>query len=196
MPRVIAHMTMSLDGYIATETDDVGALFDWYDAGDIEVPSAHPGIRFHLDQAGADMMRSLLQDIGALVCGRRLFDITGGWGDQHPVGVPVVVVTHQPPVDAHRWPRTRFVGDITKAIAVARDIAGERDVAVASADVVGQALDLQLLDEVAVSLVPVLLSGGKAYFGTLTRGPVMLEDPTVTPGARATHLRYRVRRRS
>ena len=132
-------MTMSLDGYIATETDDVGALFDWYDAGDIEVLSAHPGIKFHLDQAGADMMRSLLQDIGALVCGRRLFDITDGWGDRHPVGVPVVVLTHRPPADAHRWPRTRFIGDLTEAIAVAREIAGERDVAVASADVIGQA---------------------------------------------------------
>lgn len=73
-------------------------------------------------------------------------------------------------------------------------IARGRDVAVASADIVGQALDLQLLDELAVSLVPMLLSSGKAYFGTLKRGPIVLEDPTVISGARATHLRYRVHR--
>ena len=192
MTRILAHMTMSLDGYIATDTDEVGALFDWYDAGPIELASGNPGIRFHLDEAGADMLRSLMNEIGAMICGRRLFDIAGGWGDQHPIGAPVVVLTHTPPVDAERWPRTRFVSDVQEAVAQARSIAGDRDVAVASANVVGQLLDSGLLDEVAVSLVPMLMGGGKTYFGSLSRGPVMLGDPTVVAGTRATHLRYRV----
>ncbi len=186
-------MTMSLDGYIATDTDEVGALFDWYDAGPIELSSGNPDIRFHLDEAGAGMLRSLMNEIGALICGRRLFDITNGWGDQHPIGAPVVVVTHTPPADVKRWPRTHFVSDVRQAVEEARAIAGDRDVAVASANLVGQLLDLNLMDEVAVSLVPLLMGGGKAYFGNLTRGPVMLENPTVVLGTRATHLRYRVR---
>ncbi len=193
MARILAHMTMSLDGYIATDTDEVGALFDWYDAGSIELATGNPGIRFHLDEAGADMLRSLMSEIGALICGRRLFDIAGGWDDQHPIGAPVVVVTHTPPVDVERWPRTRFVSNVQDAVAEAGSIAGDRDIAVASANVVGQLLDLDLIDEVAVSLVPVLMGGGKTYFGNLTRGPVMLADPTVVTGTRATHLRYRVR---
>jgi dihydrofolate reductase len=136
----------------------------------------------------------MIKNVGALVCGRRLFDITDGWGDEHPIGAPVVVVTHRAPANADRWPRTRFVGDVAQAVALAKEIAGGRDVAVASADIAGQALDLRLIDEVAVSLVPTLMGSGKAFFGTLTRGPIMLDDPAITPGTRATHLRYRVRR--
>lgn len=194
MTNVTAHMTMSLDGYIATDSDEVGALFDWYSAGPVEVESRNRDIRFRLDEPGAALLRSMMADIGALVSGRRLFDITDGWGDQHPVGAPVVVVTHRPPADASRWPRTTFADDVPSAIARAKEISGDRDVAIASADVVGQALDLGLVDEVAVSLVPLLMASGKAYFGSLTSGPIMLDDPTVVAGTRATHLRYRVRR--
>lgn len=193
-PKVVAHMTMSLDGYIATDTDAVGALFDWYDAGPVEVLSANPDITFHLDEAGAAMMRSLIGGAGALVTGRRLFDLTGGWGDRHPIGVPIVVVTHTPPSDADRWSRTSFVDGIVAAVERARSVAGDRDVVLSSPGVIGQALDLGLVDEIAVSLVPVLFGGGKAYFGGLTRAPLRLEDPEITPGTRATHLRHRVTR--
>ena len=80
------------------------------------------------------------------------------------------------------------------AIETAKEIAGSRSIAVASADVVGQALDLGLLDEIAVSLVPLVLCSGKPYLGTVRHGPVFLEDPIVAVGRRATHLRYRVRK--
>lgn len=115
MTRVTAHMTMSLDGFIATDTDEVGALFDWYDVGPVELGSHHPDIRFRLDEPGAALMRSMMVDVGALVCGRRLFDITDGWGDQHPIGAPVVVVTHRLPADSTRWPRTTFAQDVPRA---------------------------------------------------------------------------------
>lgn len=194
MACVTAHMTMSLDGFIATDTDEVGALFDWYDVGPVELASHHPGIRFRLDEPGAQLMRSMMADIGALVCGRRLFDITAGWGDQHPIGAPVVVITHRTPADAARWSHTSFCADVPQAITLAQEIAGEQTVVISSADIVGQALDLGLVDEVAVSLVPLLMGSGKAYFGSLTRGPLLLDDPVVVTGARATQLRYRVRR--
>ena len=66
--------------------------------------------------------------------------------------------------------------------------------AIASADIAGQAIDLGLVDEVAVSLVPLIMGGGRTYFGSVRGGPVLLEDPTVIAGTRATHLRYRVQR--
>jgi dihydrofolate reductase len=192
--KVLTHMTMSLDGYIADPRDRPGELFDWYGAGEVSVPSANDGVTFTVDEASAAVLRELTTTVGALVCGRRLFDLTDGWGDAHPVGAPVVVVTHRPPADASRWPRTTFVDGVEAAVATARQIAGEQDVTIASADVVRQALDLGLVDEVCVSLVPVLFGEGMRYFSTSARGHVLLEDPVVVPGRRALHLRYPVRR--
>jgi dihydrofolate reductase len=83
---------------------------------------------------------------------------------------------------------------VAEAITAAKVIAGDRFVTIASADITQQALALGLVDEVCVSLVPVLFGTGVRYFGELLGGHVMLEDPVVVQGARALHLRYPVRR--
>lgn len=195
MGKVLSHMTMSLDGFIADPNDQVGELFDWYSAGDVTVHSSNPDISVNLDEAGAQSWDEGVASTGALVAGRRLFDIAGGWNDNHPVGAPVVVVTHQAPPDAvERWPRTTFVDGVEPAIARARQIADGKDVTIASANITQQALDLGLVDEVHVSLVPVLFGRGIPYFAELSRGHLMLEDPDLTQGHRALHLSYRVRR--
>ena len=195
MGKVFTHMTMSLDGYIADPDDQVGELFDWYGAGEVSVPSANEDVAFEVDEASAEALRELTGNAGALVSGRRLFDIADGWGDNHPAGAPVVVVTHRAPADAaERWPRTTFVDGVEAAIAKAREIAGDKDVTIASANVIQQALDLGLVDEVCVSLVPVLFGEGIPYFSKLDRGHLLLEDPVVVQGRRALHLRYPVRR--
>jgi dihydrofolate reductase len=194
MAKVLTHMTMSLDGFIARPDDVPAELFDWYGAGDVSVPSANEGVTFQVDEASASMLRELTDGVGALVAGRRLFDQTDGWGDSHPAGSPVVVVTHQPPEDAERWPRTTFVDGVEAAVETAKEIAGDRDVTIMSADIVQQALDLELVDELCVSIVPVLFGEGIPYFGPLANGHVLLEDPVVIPGRRALHLRYPVRR--
>lgn len=194
MGNVFSHMTMSLDGFIADPQDRCDELFGWYDAGDVTVPSGSPEHSFHVDAASADMLREVLLGAGALVSGRRLFDIADGWGDQHPADAPVVVVTHAPPDDARRWPRTTFVDGVEPAIARAKEIAGDQDVIIASADVARQALDAGLLDSIEVSLVPVLLGSGIPYFAGLTAAPHRLGDPVVVQGRRATHLSYPVRR--
>lgn len=80
------------------------------------------------------------------------------------------------------------------AVAIARDLAGDRFVTIASADIVQQAVNLGLVDELCVTLVPVLFGSGVRYFGELVGGHVVLEDPVVIPGTRALHLRYAVRR--
>jgi dihydrofolate reductase len=193
MSKVLTHMTMSLDGFIADPDDGIEDIFDWYGAGDVSVPSANEGVALNVDEASAAVLRDLIDSAGALVSGRRLFDITDGWGDNHPMGVPVVVVTHRPPEDADRWPRTTFAGDVGTAIERAKEIAGGKDVIVASASVAQQALMLGLVDEVCVSLAPVLLGAGIPYFTDLD-GRYLLEDPAVVQGRRAVHLRYPVRR--
>ncbi len=195
MSTVLTHMTMSLDGFIADPNDGIDELFGWYGAGDRSVPTANEQISFSVDSESAELLKSYMGGaVGALISGRRLFDITDGWGDNHPVGAPVVVVTHQPPEDADKWPRTTFVGDVATAVERAMEIAGDKDVTIASANVAAQALDLGLVDEVHVSLVPVLLGEGIPYFANLAAAPHRLDDPVVIPGKRATHLKYRVRR--
>ena len=195
MGKVFTHMTMSLDGYIADPDDQPGELFDWYEAGEVSVASSNEDIAFDVDEASAEVLRELTENAGALVSGRRLFDIADGWNDNHPVGAPVVVVTHSAPANAaERWPSTTFVDGVEAAIAKAREIAGDKDVTIASANVIQQALDLGLVDEVCVSLVPVLFGEGVPYFSKLDRGHLLLEDPVVVQGRRALHLRYPVRR--
>lgn len=194
MSKVYTHMTMSLDGFIADPNDGIDELFMWYSAGEESAPSANEDIGFSVDGDSAAMLRDIVETAGALVSGRRLFDITDGWGDKHPIGTPVVVVTHTPPADTSRWPRTSFSGDVASAITTAKDIAAGKDVVIASADIAAQALDLGLVDEVHLSLVPVLLGKGIPYFANLTAAPHRFDDPVVIPGKRATHLKYAIRR--
>jgi dihydrofolate reductase len=196
MAKVLTHMCMSLDGFVAQPDDNPAELFDWYWTGDGVVPSAQESLSFSVDAASAVMLQQLTSGCGAMVAGRRLFDQTDGWGDNHPAGAPVVVVTHRPPPDdaGERFPRTTFTGSVEEGIAVAAKIAGDKFVTIASADIAQQAVNLGLVDEICVSQVPVLFGSGVRYFGELVDGHVMLEDPVVVEGTRALHLRYAVRR--
>jgi dihydrofolate reductase len=196
MTRVLTHMCVSLDGFVAQVDDNPAELFDWYWNGDVVVPSAQETMTFSVDAASAPMLRELTSGCGALVAGRRLFDLTDGWGDNHPTGAPVVVVTHRPaPADAAaRFPRTTFTASVEEGIATAKEIAGNKFFTLAGADTIQQPLNLVLVDEICVSQVPVLFGTGVRYFGELVGGHVMLEDPIVIQGTRAIHLRYPVRR--
>jgi dihydrofolate reductase len=196
MAKVLTHMCMSLDGFVAQPDDNPAELFDWYWGGDVTVPSAQETMSFSVDAASAPMLQELTSGCGALVAGRRLFDQTDGWGDTHPAGAPVVVVTHRaPPEDAAgRFPRTTFTSSVEEAIETAKQIAGDKFVTIASADIIHQALNLRLVDELCISQVPVLFGAGIRYFGDLVGGHVMLEDPVVVQGIRALHLRYALRR--
>lgn len=192
MAKTIA--SMSLDGFIADPSDGVEHLFGWYGNGEVTTPTADPRWSFHTSAASAALLRQALADGGALVCGRRLFDHTHGWGGRHPMGVPVFVVTHTVPDD---WPPTdppfTFVtAGVERAVAQAKAVAGDKNVAIASANVVQQCLNAGLLDEIQVDMVPVLLGQGIPFFANLSGAPVGLEGPVVTEGTGVTHLRYRV----
>ncbi len=195
MATVVADMSMSLDGFIADRRDDVGPLFDWYQSGPVPTPSADEKWTFNTDEASAEQLREALNTIGALICGRRIFELTNAWGGRHPIGCPVVVVTHTVP---EGWPRDgapfTFVTDgIEGAVAKAKAIASDKIVAVATPTISQQCLNLGLLDVIRANLVPVLLGDGIPFFANLRDTPIMLEDPEVTEGLRVTHLSYRVR---
>jgi dihydrofolate reductase len=199
MGRVTSSATMSLDGYIALEDNTIGALFDWYDAGEVEIPTATPDLTFHVTPQSADFWYASLARAGALVVGRTLFDFTDGWGGRHPADLPVVVVTHSLPeawVEAHPDAPFTFVteGGVAAGVAAAQEIAGDKNVDVAAGTMARQALELGLLDEISVDIAPVVMGRGKPYFGPLGVDPVLLDDPTtVIQGNRVLHLVYPVR---
>jgi dihydrofolate reductase len=199
MGKVVASASMSLDGYIAKADNTIGHLFDWFDNGDVEFQTINPDITFHLNRASSDYWQGWVSSLGALVCGRTLFDVTDGWDGRHTMDVAVVVVTHEAPADwiaAHPDASFEFVTDgVAAAVARAQEIAGERVVAVTAGTIARQCLELGLLDEVAVDLVPVVLGGGRAFFGELSPGDVALGDPTTCiVSGRVIHLVYPVRR--
>jgi dihydrofolate reductase len=195
MSKVIANMSMSLDGFIADPADGIDQLFGWMGNGDVEVPTAVGWATFRLSPASAEYMRNALASVGALIAGRHLFDITHGWGGTHPLGVPIFVVTHQAPTD---WPHPdtfTFVDSITRAVALAKEAAGGKDVVVASSKTAQQCLDAGLLDAIHVDLVPILLGAGVRWFDNLGSAPVHLGIPTVIEGNGVTHLAYPVSRK-
>jgi dihydrofolate reductase len=199
MGRVLTGASVSLDGYIAGP-DETGFdhLFAWYTAGDLEFPSTQPELQFRLTAVDHRYLADYVDGTGALVVGRRLFNLTDGWGGIHPLDLPVVVVTHEVPRD---WvanhpaaPFTFVTEGLTSAIDRAREIAGDKDVGVTAGNLASQCLELGLLDEIFFDLVPMVLGGGVPFFDRL-QAPVELEAAGAIEGARVTHLRYLVGRR-
>jgi dihydrofolate reductase len=191
MGQVIANLAMSLDGFIADEGGGCEELFGFYDNGDVELVLAPGWPTFHMHEPSATLMREAVARIGCHVVGRDLYDMTGGWGGQPGNEAPIVVLTHQAPEQHPDGVAYYFVSDVGAAIARAREVAGELDVAISGGTVARQALDAGLLDVIDVSLVPVVLGSGIAWFAG-SQGPVRLSDPVVHEGRGVTHLRYEV----
>jgi dihydrofolate reductase len=195
MTAVIANLSMSLDGFIADPDDGVQELFGWYANGPVTVED-FAGRRSQMTETSAALFREALANAGAFLVGRRLYDHTNGWGGRPPADAPMVVVTHHPPDD---WPRDgvpiTFAADgIQRAVAEARALAGDRNVAVAGAQLARECLDAGLLDEIVINLVPVVLGDGIPFLAGIPTAPVRLVDPEVTAAAGVTHLRSRVTR--
>jgi dihydrofolate reductase len=196
MSKVVALMSMSLDGYVADSNDGVAEVFDWYmHSGDVEF---HTGgsdpMTFNVSEPSAVHLRSLWSELGAVLTGRRTFEVAQGWGGNHAWG-PAFVLTHHVPAG---WPRpdstVHFVTDgLESAVKQAKAAAGEKAVAVHGADTIQQLLNAGLLDEINVDVAAVLLGSGVRLFDHLASTPAVLGNPTVIPGVGVTHLRYRVR---
>ena len=188
---------MSLDGYVSGPGESgFEHLFAWYSNGDVVVPTSDPNMTLTMTEESAEHFRNLVEMSGAIIVGRHLFDMMNGWGGTHPMGVPVVVLSHTVP---EGWPREgadfHFVTTgIEDAVATASKIAGDKVVGVNAGTIASQCLNAGLLDEVWIDLVPVMLGGGTSFFSDLLGAPILLEDPIVKEGKGVTHLRYRVRK--
>jgi len=200
MGKVVAGATVSLDGYIAGPNESgFEHLFAWFDGGDHELPSVDPNFQARLSEPDYRYMRDFVEGIGVFVIGRRMFDLTDGWGGRHPFDKSIVVVTHSVPqdwVDAHPDAPLTFVTDgLPSAIERARAIARDRNVCVTPGKIASQCLELGLLDEISIDVAPVLLGSGVRFLDELKATPILLDGPDqIVEGSRVTHLRYQVRR--
>jgi dihydrofolate reductase len=197
MSKVVAIMSMSLDGYVADRDGGVAEVFHWYvDSGDVEFQTGGSDpMTFRVSASSAEHLRGLWSELGAVLTGRHTFDKAEGWGGNHAWG-PAFVLTHHIPAG---WPRpdstVHFVTDgIASAVSQAKAAAAGKSVGVHGADTVQQLLNAGLLDEIHVDIAAVLLGSGVRLFDRLAGAPVVLGDPKVIPGVGVTHLRYPVRR--
>ena len=196
--KVTTGFSMSLDGFIAGPNEDFQQLFAWMTSGDTEytLTIGEKEQKLKIAAESVERFDDALNTTGALVAGRRLYELTNGWGGHHPVGAPVVVVTHRPRPEWVReeWPVTFVTDGLESALEQAQVIAGGKKVVVASATIVQQCLNAGLLDEIHIDLVPFLLGDGVRLFEHLKVAPVALEDPQVSIGTGVTHLTYRIKK--
>lgn len=188
-PPIRLYMSTSLDGFIAGPDDrkgqelgrDGGRLFNWMDDRMSDGPSGR-------------VFREIMAT-GAVISGRRTFELAGRWQGDHHDGVPIFVLTHHadeadvPPGSA------QFVTDVAECAEQARAAAGDRAVMVHGAGAAQALLRAGFLDEMEIHLVPVLLGRGRRLFDSLGPDHIELELVRRLEARDVTHLRYRVRRR-
>ena len=193
MGKVVLYSSVSVDGFIADESDQPGPLFDWLSSGDVPLDD---GGHVKVSRASHDYTRAYWDEIGVTVVGRHVFDLTDGWGGTPPSGIDhVVVVSHRPAPEGWRPEAPfHFVDGVEAAVAKAQELAGDRIVEVAAGDVGGQVLAAGLVDEVRMDVVPVVVGSGRRYFGSVDAQHLLEDADAVIQGDRVLHLRYPVRR--
>jgi dihydrofolate reductase len=210
MAKVLVALSMSLDGFIAGSNDgrDQGLgkggmrLFDWYFNGDTPIrhyeAAASRGVSvppFKLSSSSAEVFEGLIESGGAVVTGRRTYDIANAWGGNGPLpGLPLFVLTHHVPEHVPRGEsRYTFVTDgLESAIEQAKAAAGDKYVSLMGASIPQQCLRAGLLDEIQIHLAPVLLGSGVRLFDHLGTESIQLEAVRIVDAPGVTHLRFRV----
>jgi dihydrofolate reductase len=199
MTRVNAGITISVDGYIVGPNDGPGRglgdggerLHYWVFGGPWSYDEEPRG-----EPTGAD--KELLDDafgrVGAVVGGRNTYEAADAWGGRNPFGVPFFIVTHRPEEAPPAETGFTFVAGLDEALAAARDAAAEKEVWVmGGADVIRQALRAKEVEELSISIAPVVLGGGKRLFEGFEES-FELEHVRVRQSPFATHITYRVLR--
>jgi dihydrofolate reductase len=167
-------------------------LFRWFEDGD--TPSRlYPWMR--MSAASAAFFDDGASRQGAVISGRRTYDIANARGGRSPLpGVPLFVMTHRVPdtVPTGDPPYTFVTDGIESAVAQARIVAGDRDVALMGASIVQQGLHAGLLDKLTIDLIPAVLGRGVRLVDGLEPGSVEMELVRVVDAPGVTHLTYRI----
>ena len=197
MTKVLAGITTSVDGYIAGPDDGPGKglgeggerLHYWVFGGPWSYDAEPKG-----EPSGEDAawLAEAITRVGAVVGGRWTYEAARHWGDENPWGLPFFIVTHRPEEEPESGAFT-FVSGVEEAVARAKDAAEDKDVNVmGGADVIRQALEAGLVDELTIIVAPVVLGGGKRLFDGFSSS-LDLEHLGVRQSRYATFIDYRVR---
>ena len=199
MTKVLAGITTSVDGYVAGPNDHAKQglgeggerLHYWVFGG----PWTYESEDDLGEATGEDAawLENAVSKIGAVVSGRWTYEAADHWGDKNPWGLPVFIVTHRPEEQPEGDAFT-FVSGVEEAVELAREAAGDKHVHVmGGADVIRQALEADLVDELTIIIAPVVLGGGKRLFEGFTKS-IDLEHLGVRQSTFATFVDYRVKR--
>jgi dihydrofolate reductase len=198
MTKVAAGITTSVDGYIAGPDDKPGKglgeggerLHYWVFGGPWTYDDPPKGEPTGDD---AEWLAETSSRVGAVVGGRWTYEAAEHWGDENPFGLPFFVVTHRPEEEPDGGAFT-FVPGVEEAVERAREAAGDKDVHImGGAEIIRQALDAGLVDELSIIIAPVVLGGGKRLFEGFSKS-LELEHIGVRQSAFATFIDYRVKR--
>jgi dihydrofolate reductase len=198
MTKVAAGITTSLDGYVAGPNDGPGRalgergerLHHWVFGGPWTYEAEPQGEAIGADKEFLDQG---INRVGAVIGGRNTYEAAETWGGRNPFPVPFFVVTHRPedePPDAG----FTFVDGLDEAIVQAREAAGDKDVfLMGGADLIRQGLGAGHVEELSISIAPVVLGGGKRLFEGFDQ-VLTLEHVSLLQSPFATHITYRVLR--
>jgi dihydrofolate reductase len=197
MTKVLAGITTSVDGYIAGPNDGPGKglgeggerLHYWVFGGPWSYDAEPRG-----EPTGDDAawLAEATSGVGAVVGGRWTYEAAGHWGGDNPWGLPFFIVTHRSDEQPQSGAFT-FVSGVPEAVEQAKKAAGGQDVHImGGADVIRQALEAGLVDELSIIIAPVVLGGGKRLFEGFTKS-LELEHMGVRQSQYATFIDYRVK---
>ena len=198
MATVVLDMSMSLDGFVTGPDPREGLplgesgqrLHDWMFSRHADSGPSEAG------DVNAAITQELFASTGAVLMGRRIFDLgIGPWGDT-PFPVPCFVLTHHAHDDVVMTSGTfSFItGGLTAALDRAKAAADGRNVLAHTPDIAQQLLRAGLLDEIQLHLVPILLGAGRRLFENIGRGSSELQQVKAIETPSVTHLYYRVTR--
>jgi len=178
MAQVLIDATVSLDGFMA----DAAGGMDWMDG-------------FPVVAEDEELVGAVVQQVGAIIGGanktQTIEDEETPYGGS--LGVPVYLMTHSAhePIEKDGVTYTFVVDDIAEAVEAAKKVAGEKKVSLLGGSISRQCLELGLVDEIQLHVVPVILGAGISLFTGLTK-PIRLERVESSAFAAEVHLRYRV----
>jgi dihydrofolate reductase len=198
MAKVLAGITTSVDGYITGPNDGPGAglgeggerLHYWVFGGPWTYDQPARG-----EPTGEDAawLAEAVAEVGAVVGGRGTYEAARHWGDKNPWGLPFFIVTHRPEEEPEGG-AFAFVSGVEQAVERAVEAAEGKDVHVmGGADVIRQALEARLIDELTIIIAPVVLGSGKRLFEGFSDS-FELEHRGVRQTQYATFIDYRVTR--
>ncbi|HEY1544307.1 MAG TPA: dihydrofolate reductase family protein [Xanthobacteraceae bacterium] len=199
MSKVVVEMSLSLDGFVVGPDDRPGQPFGTRKAERLHAwllsgSEPYEGTFLRPEGRNRELVDAFFHTTGALLTGRRTYDLAHGWGGSHPIpGLPVVVLTHKPPADVPKGKSsfTFCTTGVEDAVEAANRLAKEKDVMVHGADTTRQLLAAGLVDELRLHVVPILLGDGRRMFERNADDlPLEMIETVATP--QAVHLRYRV----